>query len=72
MNRLRQMEIFAHIVEQGSISAAAEQLELSKSVISQHLKALEQELGLTLLKRTTRRQSLDRSWYFFLRIAVKI
>lgn len=58
MNRLRQMEIFAHIVEQGSISAAAEQLELSKSVISQHLKSLEQELGLTLLKRTTRRQSL--------------
>lgn len=58
MNRLRQMEIFAHIVEQGSISAAAEQLELSKSVISQHLKSLEQELGLTLLKRTTRRQTL--------------
>ena len=58
MNRLRQMEIFAHIVEQGSISAAAEQLNLSKSVISQHLKSLELELGLTLLKRTTRKQSL--------------
>lgn len=58
MNRLRHMSVFAHIIEAGSITAAAEQLELSKSVISQHLKALETELGITLLKRTTRRQSL--------------
>jgi len=47
--------MFAHIVENGSISATANQLELSKSVISQHLKALETDLGVTLIKRTTRR-----------------
>lgn len=58
MNRLRHMSIFAHIVELGSITAAAEQLKLSKSVVSQHLKALETELGLSLLKRSTRRQQL--------------
>lgn len=58
MNQLRHMSVFAHIVETGSITAAADSLELSKSVISQHLKALEQELGITLLKRTTRRQVL--------------
>ncbi|HHF2853503.1 TPA: LysR family transcriptional regulator [Vibrio diabolicus] len=58
MNRLKQMSIFAHIVEEGSVSAAALKLDLSKSVVSQHLKILEQELGLTLIKRTTRRQAL--------------
>lgn len=58
MNQLRYMSVFAHIVETGSITAAAESLQLSKSVVSQHLKALEQGLGITLLQRTTRRQKL--------------
>ena len=58
MNRLKQMMIFAHIVEAGSISSAGEALNLSKSVISQNLKQLEHSLGVVLLKRTTRRLSL--------------
>lgn len=58
MNRLRQMAIFAHVVQQHSISAAADKLGLSKSVVSQHLKALEQAIGITLIKRTTRKQTL--------------
>ena len=58
MNNLRQMSIFAHVVEAGSVSLAAEKLDLSKSVVSQHIKALEQDLGVSLLKRTTRRQHL--------------
>lgn len=58
MNQLRHMAIFAVIVETGSITAAADSLQLSKSVVSQHLKNLEQKLGITLLKRTTRKQTL--------------
>lgn len=52
------MNLFMHIVEAGSITKAADKLDLSKSVLSQHLKQLESELATTLLKRTTRRQSL--------------
>ncbi|GLT16861.1 transcriptional regulator [Vibrio zhanjiangensis] len=58
MNKHKQMLIFKTIVDSGSISKAAEKLELSKSVLSSHLKHLESELNVDLLKRTTRRQSL--------------
>lgn len=65
MIRLRQMSVFAHIVETGSITATADLLSLSKSVISQHLKSLETELGIILLKRTTRKQVLTSAGHEF-------
>lgn len=52
------MMVFTRIVEAGSISAAAMELDISKSVISQQLKTLETQLGAVLLKRTTRQQVL--------------
>ena len=52
------MSVFAHIVEAGSITGAAESLQLSKSVVSQHLKVLERELGVLLIKRSTRKHTL--------------
>ncbi|MFA6051417.1 MAG: LysR family transcriptional regulator [Methylobacter sp.] len=55
---MRHMVIFSHIVETGGISAAATELKLSKSVISQQLKSLEHELGVSLLNRSTRQQVL--------------
>lgn len=55
---MRHMVIFSHIVETGGISAAATKLKLSKSVISQQLKSLEHELGVSLLNRSTRQQVL--------------
>lgn len=58
MKKLRQMMVFMKVVEAGSITKAAEKLELSKSVVSQHIKQLENELAVTLLKRTTRKQNL--------------
>ena len=58
MKHLKGMSVFARIVEDGSISQAAESLGVSKSVISQQLKSLEDDIGITLLKRTTRKQSL--------------
>lgn len=58
MNKARYMTLFMHVVSSGSITNAAEKLDVSKSVVSHQLKLLEQELGVTLLKRTTRKQQL--------------
>lgn len=58
MKKLRHMSVFAYIVEAGSITGAAESLQLSKSVVSQHLKILERELGVLLIKRSTRKHTL--------------
>lgn len=57
-DHLRHMLLFRTLVDAGTLTAAAEQLNLSKSVLSQHLKALEQALGVQLLQRTTRKQIL--------------
>ncbi|QUM80094.1 LysR family transcriptional regulator [Moritella sp. 5] len=58
MSKLKKMTVFMYVVKLGSITKAAEKLNVSKSVVSQHLKHLETELAVTLLKRTTRKQSL--------------
>lgn len=58
IKHLRHMLTFSTIVDEGSISAAANHLNVSKSVISQQLQSLEQALNVQLLNRTTRRQVL--------------
>lgn len=57
--QLYRMLVFATVVEQGSLTAAADVLGVSRSMISQHVKHLEQRLSLTLLHRTTRKISLS-------------
>ena len=52
--QLKSMVVYAQIVEQGTLSAAARHLNLSRAVVSYHLKKLETQLGLKLLNRTTR------------------
>lgn len=56
--QLKSMVVFAQIVEQGSFSSAARYLNLSRAVISYHIKKLEQHLGIKLLNRSTRTISL--------------
>jgi len=57
-NDVLSMVLFARLVEARSFTAAAEKLEVSKSVVSSRLTALETRLGTRLLNRTTRRLSL--------------
>jgi len=46
--------VFVVVIQQGSFSAAARELKLSKSVVSTHIQALESALGVRLLERTSR------------------
>ncbi|WJI17733.1 LysR family transcriptional regulator [Pseudoxanthomonas winnipegensis] len=55
MGRVGDIALFLRVLDLGSISAAARQLDLSAAVASQRLKRLERELGVRLLHRTTRR-----------------
>ena len=57
MDRLRRMAVFASVVERRSMRGAAAELGLTPSAVSQHLRQLERELGVTLLHRTTRKMT---------------
>jgi len=50
--------VFREVVKQGSFTAAADKLELTKSAVSQYITRLEQHLGVQLLIRSTRALSL--------------
>jgi DNA-binding transcriptional LysR family regulator len=52
--QLKSMVVFAQVIEQGSLSAAAKHLGLSRAVVSYHLKKLEVQLEVKLLNRSTR------------------
>ena len=52
--------VFCTVVELGSFTQAANKLNYSQSAVSQTIKALEQELGTTLVSRQTHRLQLTR------------
>jgi len=51
---LRQLEVFAKVVETRSFSRAAEALRLTQSTISEHVRLLEEEVGARLFDRLGR------------------
>ena len=55
---LNRLAVFVALVRAGSFTAAAEQLGMTKAMVSQHLLRLERELGVTLIVRSTRRMAL--------------
>ncbi|MGO4260472.1 LysR family transcriptional regulator [Lysobacter sp. TAB13] len=58
IDNLPNLLAFDRIVRAGSLSAAARELDLSLAVVSKRLTQLESALGVRLLQRTTRRQTL--------------
>ena len=66
MDKFANLQSFVRVVESGSISKAAESLNLAKSAVSRRLTELEQQLGAQLFQRSTRRMNLTdtgRSFY---------
>lgn len=68
MDRWTEIELFVQVAETGSLSRAAELLDLSNASASRHLAALEERLGVRLVERNTRRLYLtDTGQEFFQR-----
>lgn len=53
---LKQMEVFVCVAQERSFSAAAEKLFLSQSTVSAHIAEFESALGVSLMKRGSRRR----------------
>ncbi|MBZ5791900.1 LysR family transcriptional regulator [Burkholderia contaminans] len=66
---LDELQAFAAVVDTGSITAAAQQLDLTVSATSRTLARLEEKLKTTLLRRTTRRLELTEEGRAFLQDA---
>ncbi|MBN9217484.1 MAG: LysR family transcriptional regulator [Mesorhizobium sp.] len=73
MDRLESMAVFVRAVDLGSFAAAAVALDLSGPMVGKHVRSLEERLGVRLINRTTRRQSLTdfgRAYYERCRIVL--
>jgi len=57
-NDLKRLVIFVSVVQSGSFTGAAKQLNLPRSSVSDHISKLEKSLNFRLLQRTTRKLSL--------------
>lgn len=60
IDQLRQLAIFAKAIDHGSFRGAADELRLSPSVVSHHISQLEENLGVALIYRSTRKLRLTR------------
>ncbi|WP_265517431.1 LysR family transcriptional regulator [Nitratireductor luteus] len=73
MDRLTSMAVFVKAVDLGSFAAAAAALDLSGPMVGKHVRYLEERLGVRLINRTTRRQSITefgRAYYERCRIVL--
>lgn len=67
MSRLEDLEAFIHIAETGSLTKAARHLSRSLQAVSRSLAALEEDVGVQLVHRTTRHSSLSEAGEAFFR-----
>ncbi len=66
MEKLEAMETFVAIIDEGSLTGAARALGKAQTTVVRSLAVLEEELGVRLLQRTTRRRSLTAEGHTYL------
>lgn len=72
MDRFETLRAFVQVVESGSLTKAADTLQVATSAISRRIKELEERLGTQLLQRTTRQMRLTATGETFHRRALEI
>jgi DNA-binding transcriptional LysR family regulator len=65
MDRLTSLTVFGRVVECGGFSAAARRLNMSVTMVGNHIQSLEDRLGVRLLNRTTRKVSLTETGKYY-------
>jgi LysR family transcriptional regulator for bpeEF and oprC len=58
MDHLTSIRVFVRVVEAGSFAKTADQLDMSRAMVTTHVAAIERKLGARLINRTTRRLSV--------------
>jgi DNA-binding transcriptional LysR family regulator len=66
------MTAFTTVVASGSFAAAAQRLNMSPAMVTNHIRSLEEHLGARLLNRTTRKLSLTEAGQTYLDQAARI
>lgn len=69
---IRQINGFLTIVEKESFTAAAEELFISQSALSQQIRQLENQIGFTLFDRSNRKVTLTEAGRSFYQTAIKM
>ena len=72
MDSVKTMRIFQAIVQNGSLSGAGRQTGLSPASVSRQISALEDDLGVRLLNRTSRRLSMTEAGQVYLERAERL
>ena len=72
MDNVKTMRLFLTVVKNGSLSGAGRQMGLSPASVSRQISALEDDLGVRLLNRTSRRLSLTEAGQVYLERAERL
>lgn len=72
MNKFEDLQAFVAVVEAGSFTAAADRLGLAKSAVSRRVAALEERLGVQLIRRTTRKLNVTETGNSFYEHSARI